>query len=292
MYGKGIYSAADHPERTVGTYCIEAVASWCQAVQGGIRLTVALKKICDAFGGELAAVTRIDHSIHVDRTASTRIVAFDRRANLASDISGYRVPCAKMVCGEYFSAAKLGSVWHAHVSDFGQQNRISRPLAQRRLVETIVIPLAHHANSSDFLEMHFPSAVHAAKLDNLELIGATLATAWKSRSMGLLVKSCHRNAHSDLLADAKSGENTDLLAVDNPCRLSRAEYRVCVLLSSGLNNEAILDELSIGISTLRTHLRNIYAKTETASQPELLQRLMLHAEPGRTLQSWGERNVA
>ncbi|TNC63599.1 helix-turn-helix transcriptional regulator [Rubellimicrobium roseum] len=61
-----------------------------------------------------------------------------------------------------------------------------------------------------------------------------------------------------------------LLSVSNPARLSRAEFRVCVLLSKGLNTSSVCSELSISISTLRTHLRNIFAKTKVTSMAELL----------------------
>jgi DNA-binding CsgD family transcriptional regulator len=62
--------------------------------------------------------------------------------------------------------------------------------------------------------------------------------------------------------------------MDNPAKLSRAEYRVCILLAKGLSNERLLAELDVSYSTLRTHLRSIYAKTETSSRSELLYHLI------------------
>ena len=63
---------------------------------------------------------------------------------------------------------------------------------------------------------------------------------------------------------------SEILSMDNPAGLSRMEYRVCVLLSDGVALERIHQELAISRSTLRTHLRNVCAKTEFKKLDELL----------------------
>lgn len=60
----------------------------------------------------------------------------------------------------------------------------------------------------------------------------------------------------------------------NPAKLSRSEYRVCLLLSRGLSLKAVRQELGISNSTLRTHLRNIYAKSGVSSLAELTYHLL------------------
>ncbi|MDQ2089692.1 helix-turn-helix transcriptional regulator [Marimonas arenosa] len=277
MFSGGIEERQSGHDPGLGVSCIEAVASWCQAVQGSVPLTGALRQVCNAFGGELAAVARVNHENKGSRIDRVRIVAFDRRANFINEIEGFNVSSAEAVCSKYLAVAKLGSIWHAHVMDFINTPRLWAPLNQRRLVETVVIPLEHHVNSSDFLEIHFPAEIHASTLDKLGLVGETIAKAWKTRSMGLLSRNFMRDGHSAKSGAGKSQKNIDVLAMDNPCKLSRAEYRVCLLLSSGLKKAALLEELSIGTATLRTHLRNIYAKTDTASQAELLQKLLVPA---------------
>lgn len=261
--------------------CIETVGVWCQAVFGSSKMVHALQRLSNTFSAELAAVTRVKHEENGGRPDKTQIIAFDRRANFVGELSGFNVASAAAVCGTHLEVAKPGSIWHADVSDFSSIPRLWAPLSQRRLVQTVVIPLEHHVTNSDFLELHFAMEVHASTLDKLGLVGETLASAWKTRSMGLLSRNVMRKGHLATSSDRQENEYIEILAVDNPCKLSRAEYRVCLLLNSGLNNAAILKELSIGKATLRTHLRNIYAKTDTASQPELLQRLLVNASSGK-----------
>jgi DNA-binding NarL/FixJ family response regulator len=57
-------------------------------------------------------------------------------------------------------------------------------------------------------------------------------------------------------------------------------------LSRGLNSTSVCLELSISRSTIKAHLRNIFAKTEVASMAELLYMLLAparsEAEPSET----------
>ncbi len=62
--------------------------------------------------------------------------------------------------------------------------------------------------------------------------------------------------------------------MSNPAGLSRAEFRVCLLLSRGLSVKAVSEELGLSDNTVRSHLRTIYSKTETASLPELIYLIM------------------
>ncbi len=66
----------------------------------------------------------------------------------------------------------------------------------------------------------------------------------------------------------------DLLGPANPAGLTRAEFRVCLLLKRGLRPAAVRAELGISQASLRTHLRNIYAKTDSAGQVDLIIRLL------------------
>lgn len=65
---------------------------------------------------------------------------------------------------------------------------------------------------------------------------------------------------------------TPILSADNPARLSRAEYRVCLLLSYGKTVEKARQQLDVTMVTLRKHLKNIYAKIGTTCLDERLYR--------------------
>lgn len=56
--------------------------------------------------------------------------------------------------------------------------------------------------------------------------------------------------------------------------LTPAEARVAVLLAGGLSLEGVVDRLGIGTNTARTHLKNIFAKTDTRRQGELIRLLL------------------
>lgn len=53
-------------------------------------------------------------------------------------------------------------------------------------------------------------------------------------------------------------------------KLTPQERRIVQLLLQGYSNQAILKELYVSINTLKTHLKNIYRKTETKNRRELI----------------------
>lgn len=65
-----------------------------------------------------------------------------------------------------------------------------------------------------------------------------------------------------------------ILTSGNPAGLSKAEYRVCSLLVRGFGAKAISGSLGVSESTVRSHLRSIYSKTNTHGQRELMFRLL------------------
>ncbi len=74
--------------------------------------------------------------------------------------------------------------------------------------------------------------------------------------------------------------------MSNPANLSRAEFRVCLLLSHGLSVKGVTDELRLSEATVRSHLRSVYSKTETTGHAELLYRI-LSSEPARVVRRTG-----
>ena len=87
----------------------------------------------------------------------------------------------------------------------------------------------------------------------------------------MLTEAILRRKAAEATVEDKS---QSILSHENPARLSRAEFRLCLMFSRGYSNEAAQDELAISESTLRTHLRHIYQKTGVGSHSELLYRLL------------------
>ena len=66
-----------------------------------------------------------------------------------------------------------------------------------------------------------------------------------------------------------------------PNALSHSQLRVCQLLGAGQKAVGIAELMGISITTVRSHLRNIYIKTNTTGQFEviaLINRTAIHTD--------------
>ena len=52
--------------------------------------------------------------------------------------------------------------------------------------------------------------------------------------------------------------------------LSQRELEVLRLIAAGLSNREIAEELVVAISTVKTHIRNIYGKLDVSSRTQAL----------------------
>ena len=57
---------------------------------------------------------------------------------------------------------------------------------------------------------------------------------------------------------------------NNPARLTRSEFRLCMLVQEGGLPDKVADVLQISKSTFRSHLRSIYSKTGVTGHVELV----------------------
>ena len=71
-------------------------------------------------------------------------------------------------------------------------------------------------------------------------------------------------------APASSGYRGNPEELFNRAKLTPQERRIVQLLLQGKSNQAIIQELYVSINTLKTHLKNIYRKTETSNRRELI----------------------
>jgi DNA-binding CsgD family transcriptional regulator len=103
---------------------------------------------------------------------------------------------------------------------------------------------------------------------------------------GLRCKSARRDGEAVIAVLATDPEHTPAIEVQmlrDWYGLTPAEARVAMLLASGLSVDGIVERLGIGANTARTHLKSIFAKTDTRRQGELI-RLLLSSPalgPGR-----------
>ena len=104
-----------------------------------------------------------------------------------------------------------------------------------------------------------------------------LSEVFKGRRDGLVEKIIIDNSRptSNRRRDT---ERAALLSPENPCGLTRAEWRLCVLVANGLSRARVAKELGITENTIRSHLRNIYSKTELETFHELALHMTSEAE--------------
>jgi DNA-binding NarL/FixJ family response regulator len=110
-----------------------------------------------------------------------------------------------------------------------------------------------------------------------------MARTWANRQVGLVTRMVVNHRAAAEPAPARPVPAM-ILSPSNPARLSRAEFRVCLLLSRGLSVTGVSDELAVSEATVRSHLRSIFSKTETSGLAELVFAL-LRSKPDASAQS-------
>ncbi|WP_149866273.1 helix-turn-helix transcriptional regulator [Tropicimonas marinistellae] len=244
---------------------IDAVYRWCQCVNGDEVVSTALRSIGAGLGAEALAVSRA----RPGPGGSVRVLAYDGLSQ-SSSLPRLTRSFATSILGDFMPSARPGSVWLRSAVEVVADPALELFHSRRTLRELAIVPLATDQKSLDFLEMHFPEPLVPGQHAVLNALAQTLSEAWRNRSEGIFVSGVLDSDERD----PKTAWADDLLGHHNPASFSRAEYRVCLLLSRGAQLTAVCDELSIAQSTLRTHLRNIYSKTATENLPELLYLLL------------------
>ncbi|MGV8988931.1 MAG: helix-turn-helix domain-containing protein [Cypionkella sp.] len=143
----------------------------------------------------------------------------------------------------------------------------------RGMKEFLVLVLASGPKTRDHIELHFRDPLTEETEALLRLILPDMARVWSSRKVGLITRTILNHRSNDPWG-FRHPTQAKILDTDNPLRLSRAEFRVCLLLSLGLVVQAVAKELCLSEPTIRTHLRNIYAKAECGSLAELVFQLV------------------
>ena len=107
---------------------------------------------------------------------------------------------------------------------------------------------------------------------------AVAVPMWTGRRAGLAIAAIGqlRNLSQPAQAVAEDVVTGCILSAENPARLTPTEFRVAIGLRDGLSPAAIGTALQMAMPTVRTHLRNIYAKTGLRGMHELTHRL--HAD--------------
>lgn len=252
---------------------LDGVAAWCGGLHGSMSLAQALERLADGIGAKAAAIARHHHrSEHVPRPVAVVSGAFQ--------LPLVRPQC-QHVLGYQFGRARAGTAWFlgemlddpAWVPSYELDDWLSAGDVR----EIAVLPMASTPQHTDYIEFHFDQPFTRAAQHEFEALVPTIVRSWIGRKPGLVARATADGRA--LLARRPEAEGpkvwtSSILGMDNPAGLSRAEFRVCLLLSRGLSVKAVSEDLNLSENTIRSHLRAIYSKTETASLPELIYLIM------------------
>lgn len=124
-----------------------------------------------------------------------------------------------------------------------------------------------------------------AKPDSVALHATTAILIAALASCALFLAGRHAsNGQSGQPTDAEAHASEDNVMVEicralsREANLSRREEEVLALLAEGNDTRDIEKALTVSRNTVKTHLRNVYAKLEVHSRDELLQRLVQESE--------------
>jgi len=248
---------------------LDGIASWCGGLHGAMPLGEALRALAAGLGATSAAITRHHHRTE-DRP---RLVALYSGTGSTPTTRAY----CDDVLGCHFGHALPATVWFLSdmVGDpaWTPSHALEPWLRTDRMRDIVVIPMSSTRQNVDYIEFHFPSVLTRSAQQDIEALVPTIERSWMGRRPGLVAAA---TLDERAIPAYVSNENerprwdSPILGMSNPAGLSRAEFRVCLLVSRGLSIKAVSEELGLSDNTVRSHLRAIYAKTETASLSELI----------------------
>jgi len=273
--------AADQPKIDI----FDAIADWCDALHGGLMLQDAFGHLIAGLGAEAGMLVRT----HLADFRPIRVAIWDRGGPAGA--APLTTSFADGLFGDSLARPRAASVWlgSAHEGDAHcpPDPALGIWQARRKLDEFAVLVLSGGVTTRDHIELHYRERLPLPAQATLAAVLPTMARTWASRQVGLVTRTVvsHRIRQNP---QPSSAAREALLSVANPARLSRAEFRVSLLLSRGLSAAGVASELGVSEATIRSHLRSIYSKTDVSSLAELLFHLLgNHRGP-----ALGDRNSA
>lgn len=145
----------------------------------------------------------------------------------------------------------------------GQAHRPRAKQKAKQQVHIAVIVLGRGAAGYDIMEVTFGGQPAEGTTENLAAMAAFLIRTWTPTKATTPVQDGAAQAGGDHQPHGVLGEM-------NPYKLSRSEMRVCKMIGQGMSPADIAASLGLSVETIRTHLKGVFAKTNTSSQRELM----------------------
>lgn len=254
----------------------EFLVRWTECLHGSGNLRETLALFAELTGSRVVNVLRFDPETGRQRT----ITCFDLDAR-----EGKR-PLTKgmapFILWRHGAYARPGTVWTLTETDRVRQENLDdmgqRWMADRGFGEVVVIPLGRNGTDLDAIEFYRAKPLGNTGDPMLEWLATSAAQLWSRRREGLIARLLRSvPAITERLHGPEPVGQGNILSSENPCRLTAAETRICMLIQAGYGLNEMGSKIGIAEATIRSHLRSIYAKTGAAGQVGLV-RLLLNAD--------------
>lgn len=247
---------------------LDGIAGWCGGLHGSMSLEDTLGALAAGCGACSAALARHHRGEKLPRT----VALFDTNGR-SEDLPTLKRPLTRDAMGYMYTKTKPATVWFMtdllDDAAWSSSQMLTNWRLTREIAEIVVISLGG-VQKRDFVEFHFNTALkHSEKLE-FEALTPTIVRSWAGRKKGLVAEKLVGAPRRTVSSMRQKAWSEPLLSMTNPAGLSRAEFRVCLMLSKGLSVKGVVAELGTSEATVRSHLRSIYAKTEVKGIAELL----------------------
>ncbi len=247
------------------------LTNWTAALIDREDFSDVIEGLARQVGGANVAVYRMMRD-----TGAVRMIA---GASCLPDRRRAEIPSGELssfMLERHSESALPGTIWR--LSELRDDPRYPGSRAERewdmnrKVCEVSLIVMEQTREHIDLIEIVFEEPPNRHKELPTSLITQSMAEAWEKRTSGIIARMIAAYGRKrGGVEDA--GDTVAVLDPSNPFSLSRSELRVCQLLGTGLKPLEIATELGVSIATVRTHLRNSFAKTNTSGQVELVTRL-------------------
>jgi DNA-binding CsgD family transcriptional regulator len=250
----------------------EAAILWTECLHGAGDLRAAITSLSRCARAESAVLIRANaetgkHRILSSYDCKAAVGAFPLTQPLGLDL--ITIPAHR---------ARAGSLWFLHDPSRAEADRLEpeqqRWLAQRAIADVVLVVLGQNAGSVDLLEFHLTRRLDRRDQDQLEGLAQAIAFAWNRRPAGRIARLMTNAPAVTRRLDMDQAPVSTALSSANPWQLTATELRICNLIRDGLAATDIVSAFGIAESTVRSHLRNIYAKAGVTGQVGLVHKLL------------------
>ncbi|SEL18528.1 transcriptional regulator, LuxR family [Roseovarius azorensis] len=246
---------------------------WAECLHGSGNLRDTLALFAELTGSRVVNLSRFDPETGRQRT----ITCFDLDAREGKrPLTKGMAPSILRGHGAY---ARPGTIWTLGEKDRVQRteldNRSQRWMEDRGFGEVVVIPMGRDGTDIDAIEFYRAEPLEDTNDPILKWLASSAAEVWGRRRKGRIARLLRSvPAITERLQSPDPDEPVDILSSENPCRLTAAETRICILIQAGFALNEMGLKIGIAEATVRSHLRSIYAKTGAAGQIGLVRMLL------------------